>query len=312
MNEIQRQQYLEAMGVDTYMPRWILPSAATPLACSPVLPRAEQEGSPLASAAQLSSQPSSQSSPSSPGGGASELQAQPLTQPLVQTQAQAIAPEGSAAAAEAIDSGAQAAPKSAPLDVLATIESPAESAKKSAPASAKSILEGLDTAKRPDPRFALSLWRVNDDVMVIDSRHSELALPTEPLLRNILSALGFAPQPLPKAEVLRWPMFENSYEPQGQEIARETLQAMLEGMLEARSGKYLLLMGAEACHYLLSAEQLGEGFDPQVSLDKHLGQSFVLEALSATAIVVPSLSDLLQQPLLKRGAWRAIQPLRQR
>ena len=289
MNEIQRQQYLEAMGIDTYMPRWILPSAAVPLSCAPVLPRSEQ------------------------GLQASEPAAQPRVQSPDVPQVAAPAPAANVVATEVVDSATQAPAKSAPIDVLASIESPSEPAKKSAPVSAKSILENLDAeTKRPDPRFALSLWRVNDDVMVVDSRHAELALPTEPLLRNILAALGFASQPLPKAEVLRWPMFENSYEPQGQEIARETLQAMPEGMLEARPGKYLLLMGSEACHYLLGSEQLGEGFDPQVSLDKHLGQSFALDALSATAIVVPSLSDLLQQPLLKRGAWRAIQPLRQR
>lgn len=292
MNEIQRQQYLEAMGIDTYMPRWILPSAAVPLSCAPVLPRSEQDLQ------------------------ASEPAAQPRVQSPVDPdvpQVPAPAPTANVVVTEVVDSATQAPAKSAPIDVLASIESPSEPAKKSAPVSAKSILENLDAeTKRPDPRFALSLWRVHDDVMVVDSRHAELALPTEPLLRNILAALGFASQPLPKAEVLRWPMFENSYEPQGQEIARETLQAMLEGMLEARPGKYLLLMGGEACHYLLGSEQLGEGFDPQVSLDKHLGQSFALDALSATAIVVPSLSDLLQQPLLKRGAWRAIQPLRQR
>ncbi len=290
MNEIQRQQYLEAMGIETYMPRWILPSAAAAQPCAPVLPQAEL-------AQQVSASPA-----------AISISA-PADAETWQTENQVPA----ATATETVEAENVKAPaKSAPIDVLASIESSAEPDKKTSSASAKSILADLDVAKRPDPHFALSLWRVSDDVMVVDSRHSELALPTEPLLRNILAALGFAQRPLPKAEVLRWPMFENSYEPQGQEVARETLQAMLEGMLETLPGKYLLLMGGEACHYLLGSEQLGEGFDPQVSLDKHLGQSFALEALSMTAIVVPSLSELLQQPLLKRGAWRALQPLRQR
>lgn len=294
MNEIQRQQYLEAMGVDTYMPRWILPSAAAPLACEPVVPESKEHPKQQSSAQPLASPKPLQSQPANAA-------------PVVTHDA---SPAAEMPKAEAV---ASTPTKSAPLDVLATMQSPAPTAKKTTtPASAKSILEGLDNPKRPDPRFALSLWRVSDDLMVIDSRHSELALPTEPLLRNIVAALGFDSQPLPKAEVLRWPMFENSYEPQGQDIARETLQAMLEGMLEAKPAKYLLLMGGEACHYLLGTEQLGEGFDAQASLDKSLGQSFAMDALSVTAIVVPSLSDMLQQPLLKRGAWRAIQPLRQR
>ena len=300
MNEIQRQQYLDAIGIDTYMPRWILPRAASPFSCQPVLPQAEANHQAIAQAAAVNpaiSEREGRAEIAAPAGGAIVV-----TEPLNEQSAVAAAsPQPEIPA------------KTAPLDVLASIEGAPEAAKKSsAPVSAKSILDALSDEKRPDPRFALSLWRVNEDLMVVDSRHSELALPTEPLLRNILSALGFAPQPLPNAEVLRWPMFENNYEPQGQAIARETLQAMLEGMLESQPCKYLLLMGAEACHYILSEAHLGEGFDPQASLKSHLGQSFVMEEMSVSAIVVPSLNDMLQQPLLKRDTWRAIQPLRQR
>jgi hypothetical protein len=40
-----------------------------------------------------------------------------------------------------------------------------------------------------------------------------------------------------------------------------------------------------------------------------LGQSVALPQHNAEAIVVPSLSDMLQEPLLKRLTWQAIQPL---
>ena len=33
MNELQRQHYLSALGVDTYMPRWHLPFAPISVAC---------------------------------------------------------------------------------------------------------------------------------------------------------------------------------------------------------------------------------------------------------------------------------------
>jgi len=299
MNEIQRQHYLDAIGIDTYMPRWILPRAAPPFSCQPVLPQTEADLQATTQAAAVNptiSEQEGKAEIAAPAGSAHVA-----TEPFNERPAVAAAPQPEIPA------------KTAPLDVLASIEGAPETEKKpSTPVSAKSILDALGDEKRPDPRFALSLWRVNEDLMVVDSRHSELALPTEPLLRNILSALGFAHQPLPKAEVLRWPMFENNYEPQGQAIARETLQAMLEGMLESQPCKYLLLMGAEACHYILSEAHLGEGFDPQASLKSHLGQSFVMEGMSVSAIIVPSLNDMLQQPLLKRDTWRAIQPLRQR
>jgi len=306
MNEIQRQQYLDAMGIDTYMPRWILPAAASPFSCQPVLPESESQ-----TAAQLQSI-------SSPLAAAESAQVEPhnTSEAVTPTASASIAPAPATAAAtpNTPDQSSAPQPPSAAQDVLSSVAAAGTESKPSAltkPVSAESILQSLSDEKRPDPRFALSLWRVSDDLMVIDSRHSELALPTEPLLLNILSALGFPRQSLPKVEVLRWPMFENSYEPQGQAVARETLQAMLEAMLEKQPCKHLLLMGAEACHYLLGDDQLGDGFETTLSFERSLGRSFSLEALSVAAIVVPSLSDLLQQPELKRRTWQAIQPLRQ-
>lgn len=299
MNEVQRQQYLDAMGIDTYMPRWILPAAASPFSCQPVLPE-----SPSVLAPAEATEPAQ-----STVQGASEIAA---NAPVAAVPIAAV--NEASPSSQSSDPQSASQPVSVAKDVLASVVSPTTESKPAAaatPVSADSILQSLSGEKRPDPRFALSLWRVSDQLMVIDSRHSELALPTEPLLLNILSALGFPRQPLPKAEVLRWPMFENSYEPQGQAVARETLQAMLEAMLERQPCKHLLLMGAEACHYLLGDEQLGEGFDAKASFDCHLGQAFSLETLAVDAIVVPSLSDMLQQPQLKSQTWQAIQPLRQ-
>ncbi|MAZ86906.1 MAG: hypothetical protein CL693_04635 [Cellvibrionaceae bacterium] len=303
MNEIQRQQYLDAMGIDTYMPRWILPAAASPFSCQPVLPESESQASsqlqsnslPVAAAESALAESQNTSAAATPAASASMASAPATAVENPSTPDRSSAPQ----------------PPSAAQDVLSSVAAEPKPSASNKPVSADSILQSLSNEKRPDPRFALSLWRVSDELMVIDSRHSELALPTEPLLLNILSALGFPRQPLPKVEVLRWPMFENSYEPQGQAVARETLQAILEAMLEKQPCKYLLLMGAEACHYLLGDDQLGEGFDAKVSIASSLGRSFSLEALSAAAIVVPSLSDILQQPELKRRTWQAIQPLRQ-
>ena len=303
MNEIQRQQYLDAMGIDTYMPRWILPAAASPFSCQPVLPESESQASsqlqsnslPVAAAESALAESQNTSAAATPAASASMASAPATAVENPSTPDRSSAPQ----------------PPSAAQDVLSSVAAEPKPSASNKPVSADSILQSLSNEKRPDPRFALSLWRVSDELMVIDSRHSELALPTEPLLLNILSALGFPRQPLPKVEVLRWPMFENSYEPQVQAVARETLQAILEAMLEKQPCKYLLLMGAEACHYLLGDDQLGEGFDAKVSIASSLGRSFSLEALSAAAIVVPSLSDILQQPELKRRTWQAIQPLRQ-
>ena len=61
-------------------------------------------------------------------------------------------------------------------------------------------------------------------------------------------------------------------------------------------------MGRDAARYLL---------DKPLPFDRLLGSAVDMPELSVTAIVVPSLADMLQDPLQKAVAWRAIQPLRQ-
>jgi uracil-DNA glycosylase len=160
------------------------------------------------------------------------------------------------------------------------------------------------------PRFSLSLWQLEDQLLVVDSRQPQQALPTENLLQNILLALGYAQQPLPQAHVVRWPIIENRFEAQGVSEARETLAALLTARLEIQPAKYVLLMGAEACHYLLPAEQLAETQDESlINLQgKALTVNHIIEG--QTMIVTPSLTDMLRDTSLKAITWQAIQPLR--
>lgn len=294
MNEIQRQQYLDALGIDSYMPRWILPVAPAPVSCEPVLP---VNDAPCVETAPVSA-PSLDGIAGSPAVTASNTHAE--TSPATTV--------GMTAPSEMLSSSL-----SEIVDEVKASATPIPSVKDSSvnPGIAGKVLPDQKTAVDPDPNFSLSLWRVSDDLMVVDSRHAELALPTEPLLANILFALGLPRQPLPRAEVLRWPMYDHRLAPKGEAAARETVLAMLEGKLEAQPARYLMLMGAEACHFVLPAELLPENGDVDVSYEAMQGKAPVIEALQATAIVVPSLCDMLQQPELKAVTWRSIQPLRQ-
>ena len=159
----------------------------------------------------------------------------------------------------------------------------------------------------PVPRFSLTVWRVSEQLMVIDSRQAQLALPTERLLVNMLRALGYGGQSLPKAEVVRWPLLENATEDQGEAEAREMLHAYLDAHLLLNPAKHLLLMGPEAARYILPAEgeYQGDWFDGL------LGREVALEVLSTKAVVAHSLTAMLQDPGLKAATWRSIQPLRQ-
>lgn len=156
-------------------------------------------------------------------------------------------------------------------------------------------------APEPVPHFALTVWRISADLLVVDTRESQLALPTDQLLSNIVAALGYRLAQLPKAEVLRWPLLEAGGA-QGETEAREMLQAFLDTQLLRQPAKHLLLMGRDAARYLL---------DKPLPFDRLLGSAVDMPELSVTAIVVPSLADMLQDPLQKAVAWRAIQPLRQ-
>lgn len=294
MNEIQRQQYLDALGIDSYMPRWILPVAPAPVSCEPVLP---VNDAPSVETAPVSA-PNLDGIAGSPAVTASNTHAE--TSPATTVGMTAPSEMLSSSLSEIVDEV-----KASAIPIPSAKDSSANSG------TAGKVLPDQKTAVDPDPTFSLSLWRVSDDLMVVDSRHAELALPTEPLLANILFALGLPRQPLPRAEVLRWPMYDHRLAPKGEAAARETVLAMLEGKLEAQPARYLMLMGAEACHFVLPAELLPENGDVDVSYEAMQGKAPVIEALQATAIVVPSLCDMLQQPELKAVTWRSIQPLRQ-
>ena len=298
MNELQRQQYLDALGIESYMPRSILPLAPEPVRCEASLPAANSD-----QATQVSE--SARTLPVSESAQRLSVESVASVPAPNAVVAPAVAPAMPSESGTQLTTGASAA-----AAVLASMapEPVVSAAPKQAEANTS---EQQD--KETDPVFALSLWRVSEDLLIIDSRHAELALPTEPLLRNILVALGLPANALPKAEVLRWPMYENAYAQQGEAAAREAMSAMLEVMLEAAPVKFLLLMGQEASHFILPLQEDGmDRSSASASYDSSLGKVLSIPSFAAQAIVVPSLSQLLQQPELKRIAWQSIQPLRQR
>src|SRR5690625_5940030 len=61
MNELQRQRYLSALGVESYAPRWRLPGAPEPVLCTR-LPVAAAEGEPEPANLPADAQPGAASS----------------------------------------------------------------------------------------------------------------------------------------------------------------------------------------------------------------------------------------------------------
>lgn len=285
MNEVQRMQYLDALGIDSFMPRRILPNAPVAQLCAPVMSYDASQPSavPLPAAQLLTG--NSQSVSHSPALKAPVIEAAPANKPPV-------------SAAALLDTTPAAPPR--PVAQVAELT------------NVVSVTAAKpDKVVEPAPRFSLSLWQLSDQLLVVDSRQPQQALPTESLLANILSALGYPQAPLPPAHVVRWPIIENRFEPQGADEARGMLSALLSARLESQPVKHLLLMGEQACHYILPSEHLAE--TQSASLEKLQGKLLQVNELvqGLPVIVVPSLTDMLQDASLKAITWQAIQPLRQ-
>lgn len=267
MNEVQRQAYLSALGIENYMPRLVLPSAPLSVRCK--LPdNLEVEG---------------HRSP-----------APVIDNPTPERQGDIKGAGGFSSLEEvAHDSKAgdvlQAFGKAKPVENVKAVVEPQPK-----------VIE--DTA----PNFALTVWRIESDLMIVDTREVKQALPTDRLLSNILIALGYHLPSLPTPKVLKWPMIDNDFSEQGGEDARNMLHAFLDAQLVLDPVKHLWLLGSAAASYILPAEcsypeviegQLVPGGRPEI------------ESLATPVLVTSSLVDMLLNPSLKAQTWRVIHPL---
>lgn len=257
MNELQRQHYLSALGVDTYMPRWHLPFAPHSIVCE--LPSAPID---TLSSTKIESKVDS---------------VIPQSKHVIKTLSNEVSPVNNLMG-----------------DILETKKTVKPAA---VPTSAADILAQLNTKPVTIEAFSLSIWRPIDGVMIIDSRNTKLALPTELLLNNILRSI-FSNQALkPQEEVLRWPMIENSFAKRTADDARTELQTWLSVQHEIRPIRYLWLMGANATTYLLP---------PQTSIADTLFQPVSVADSAIQALSLPSLNELLQNPSNKQKLFSAL------
>lgn len=250
MNEYQRQAYLDALGVEQYVPRWLLTVAPRPQAC--------------------------------------ELPEQVAEQPL---QAERVAPTTDRAAPT---------PQSAPTPVSEVLDGMRQEPSRRR-ASEKPAAEPSGPASEPVERvkpFTLSIWRSPLPLLVLDAREPRAAFPTDRLLHNLLNALGSHDAQRVAEEVLPWPLVNNPAVRLTAEDARAELHTWLEAELSNRSVRYILLMGENAARYFLPEEQ---------SYSDALGQVQDLPPFNVSALVAPSLIELLRDPTLKRPLWRSLQ-----
>lgn len=251
INELQRQAYLSALGIENYAPRWLLPSAPVSVAC--VMPVFDIPIAPITTS--------------------------PVT--LV------------AATIEAHTQNNNPAP-----NLLTTITDLGQQKKAPLAINAAAILQQLEEKKAPVVQpFSLSVYRPQPGFLIIDSRNTKLALPTEVLLNNFLRAHLRVLQFTLGEEVLRWPMIENRFVSRTEDDARNELQTWLAVENELRPIHALWLMGESAARYWLDKENDWSATCWTIQ---------PIKDSSLQALILPSLNQLLQSPAQKSRLWACL------
>lgn len=262
--------YLEAAGIEMYVPRFLLHAAPAPVKCElPILSEPSQSGSiqaiqPIADQADLS--PSSARSSSQiaalfdskspdPKNASAEVTEETKEIPMVSelTETQQIAPD---------------------LHELS--------------AEAESI------------QFTLALWNTDSGLQIIDSVDPQDAIPTQLLLSNILIAHHLMKIQLPGHELLSWPVDQKNKNASWDE-ARAFMTDFLEGRFLSKPPKAILAFGDTAVTALLGKESL----DNDV-----LFQQLRHAEINLPVLVLPSLKQLLYAPDQKGKLWQALSSLK--
>jgi hypothetical protein len=177
-----------------------------------------------------------------------------------------------------------------------SVTAPVAPQKERAPAKTE-ILQPVE-----DINLQFALWQASEKLLVCSSIDEQLPDPAQILLLdNILLAMGQGGGPLPQMELVEWPPHANM---KGDEAeVRGFLATMLKARVDSKGAEQVLLLGDLATHWLLNKEQRGAVSNGQVDI---MGQ--------VTALLVPSLQDMMDKPECKRQTWQTIRylsPMRQ-
>lgn len=251
MNELQRQAYISALGIENYAPRWLLPFAPISVACVlPVLDIPEEKR---------------------------------------------VIP---AVVFSGLNEGVSER-NSSPPNLLNAIAELNEQRKSVVPVNAAVILQQLEEKKAPVVQpFSLSVYRPQAGFLIVDSRNTQLALPTDLFLHNLLRSHLKNIQFALNDEVLRWPLIENRFVSRTEIDARNELQTWLAVENELRPISVLWLLGESAARYWLAAD---------MNWASCCWAIHPIDGLPLNALILPSLNELLQKPAQKAKLWASLQ-----
>ena len=143
-----------------------------------------------------------------------------------------------------------------------------------------------------------SLWQPNAEVLVCSGVEGPLADGDQmQLLTNILNAVGCGIHRLPQMDLVEWPPYPNA--DGDEDEVREFLATLLQARLKTRPVKYILLLGDTAADWLLSSQQRSE----------QSGFGSLAMTPETTALLVPSLSNMIETPQLKATTWQLLKSI---
>lgn len=282
IEEQQRHQYLDALGISSWLPRDVLPGAAPSADWiwdfsypAPDIPFAKK---------------------GTPGTPAAEANAALSVDP--------------AAARASLTRSFGSAPKPEVKEALWKKDAPSQTQKSAAkpvlePVTDETAHSDTNTQKptKPQPRFKLALARYGR-VLVVDSlppqslqdyskQHDTLAAA---IVRSISGAQVALQE---KPSLLPWPAFASPTLPQGYDDALQTVQHKLDLLLEKGGVEAVLLLGESAAQMVLDREE---------ELSQLSGILFSLRA-DTKVLATHSLTEAMQVPGIKAEMWQQLQPL---
>ncbi len=299
MFEKQRLTYLDHLGIENYMPRRVLPNALA----SELLPdEALMEPTAFSTADAPTDQTVASTQSTSQHVDSTPVDVAPDHHSAVNTSSVNVLDELLGKKSE----------NTAPIDkpTTDTADTPPHNNINNDKLSAEPVSSSDLSAATPI-RFSLTVWRITQDIMVVDSRQPGAALPTDRLLQNILRSIGCPLAQLPPSELLRWPLFAtkgtSTVDPESDASeARAMVHAYISAQCTKAPVKWLLLMGDDAIRFALTPDTEQNASDT-LMFDQYKGRAIVQAQWQCTALVTPSLVDMLQEPLQKRTTWQALQ-----
>lgn len=295
LTEQARTQYLEAMGVDSYVPRWHLTNAAQSQHCelavevttNPVT-RNPTTKNPITRTANNTVPEDVQSD--TQGSAQNAAQNTHLSKEQVTSLSEGL----SSVLAELSDSNTKTR-RSSPR--------PADEKKSEQNTSSQESIQSIsDIQSQLAPAsFNLGLWFTDTQIQILDSRQKGDALPTEALLSNMLLANGLMQTRLPPMETQVWPFPGALESERGWDAAHGMMVDFFQFRFKQSPARAILAFGEEAAKATLG---------PSINYEELCFSSKGTKHKDTPVIVLPALRTFLYEPALKSRVWSALELLR--